>query len=83
MPMPNFVNFTVYNATINQELFTVTDQLSAQNLLTDQPIAPNDPPIPLQANPDASGRGVITFGYRGGVPTGNYIVSDGDNVPMQ
>jgi hypothetical protein len=81
--MPTFINFTVVNGTANQELFTVTDQLSGQNLMTDQPMAPNDPPIPLQANPDPSGRGLITYGFRGGVPTVNYSVSDGDQVSMQ
>jgi hypothetical protein len=80
--MPNYVNFTVTNGTANQELFTVTDELSGTNLLRDTAISPADPPIALQANPDHSGRGQITYGYKGGVPTSGYLVSDNDNVSM-
>jgi hypothetical protein len=83
--MASLVKFTVVNSLTTQELFTVTDQTSGNNLLSDFAIAPADPPVPLQANPDSShsGRAVITFGYRGGVPTVNYQVSEGDQVPLQ
>jgi hypothetical protein len=79
------VNFNVVNSLVTQELFTVTDQTLGQNLLTDFAIAPNDPPVPLQAEPNSNhnGRGLITFGYRGGTPTVNYDVSDGDTVRLQ
>jgi len=79
------VNFSVLNSLVTQELFTVIDQTSGLDLLRDVAIAPSDPPIPLQAEPNSNhnGRGVITFGTRGGVPTVNFDVSDGDTVPLQ
>ena len=78
-----FVNFTVVNGTENRQLFTVTDQISGKTLLTDEPLEPGDLPVPLKANSSLGGHGLITFGYRGGVPTTNYAVSEGEQVSMQ
>ena len=77
------VKFTVVNGTEKRQLFTVTDQISKTDLLTDEPLEPGDLPVLLKANSSLGGHGLITFGYRGGVPTRNYAVSEGEVVSMQ
>ena len=77
------VNFIVVNGTETRQLFTVTDQVSGKDLLTDEPLAPYDLPVSLKAQSTLGGHGLITFGYRGGVPTRDYAVSEGEIVSMQ
>jgi hypothetical protein len=45
--MPNYVNITVKNADLNQQVVTVTDRVINTDLISNQPMAPTDPPVAL------------------------------------
>jgi hypothetical protein len=79
--MPRFVNVTFKNDTTSQHVYSITDDVLGQQVVTDQPLDA-DETVPVQLVADENNHGKATYGFRGGVSTRVDDLNEGDVVNM-
>jgi hypothetical protein len=80
MPV-TYVNISLENGSLGQQVFNATDDVLGQPVLTNQPIAAGDS-VAIQLVADPNGKGRMTYGYRGGVQATRNDLVDQDIVSV-
>jgi hypothetical protein len=79
--MPQYINITLENTSVNQYVFDATDNALHKPILSGVPLGPGESTAAkLLVGPDNYGH--ITYGYLGGVPTTRDDVMDGEHISM-
>jgi hypothetical protein len=78
---PVYINVTLRNSSLNNNVFDATDDYAGKPLLTAEPMGPGDSvQKQLLLAPDNYGH--ITYSYKGGVSQTNDTVMEGDRIDM-
>jgi hypothetical protein len=79
--MAIYVNVTLKNSSLGQHVFSATDDVLGQNVLSNTPLQP-DESVSLQLVADEYGYGQMTYGYRGGVPSRRTDIKNNEEIDV-